>query len=82
MKQFLTLATQRGALLLTADKDFGGIVFRQRRLATGVVLIRLAGLSAATKSAVVSAAIREHANELGEAFTVVSPGMLRIRPHV
>jgi predicted nuclease of predicted toxin-antitoxin system len=78
----LTLANQRGALLLTADTDFGELVFRQHRLATGVVLIRFAGLSAATKAAVVSAAIREHASELAAAFTVVSPGMIRIRPHM
>jgi predicted nuclease of predicted toxin-antitoxin system len=43
----LTLANQRGAVLLTADTDFGELVFRQHRLATGVVLIRLAGLSVA-----------------------------------
>jgi len=78
----LTLANQRGALLLTADTDFGELVFRQHRLATGLVLIRLAGLTAATKPAVVSAAIREHASELTAAFTVVSPGMIRIRPHM
>ena len=78
----LTLANQRGALLLTADTDFGELVFRQHRLATGVVLVRLAGLSAATKSAVVSAAIWEHASELAAAFTVVSPGMIRIRPYL
>src|SRR5262249_31765063 len=67
----LTLANQRGALLLTADTDFGELAFRQHRLTTGVVLIRFAGLSAATKSVVVSTAIREHASELAEAFTVV-----------
>jgi predicted nuclease of predicted toxin-antitoxin system len=78
----LTLANQRGALLLTADTDFGELVFRQHRLTNGVVLVRLAGLSAATKSAVVSAAIREHASELADAFTVVSPGIIRIRPHM
>ncbi len=35
------------ALLLTADKDFGELVFRELRLSSGgVVLLRLAGLSA------------------------------------
>ena len=36
----LTLANQQGALLLTADKDFGELVFRQRRVSAGVLLIR------------------------------------------
>ena len=30
------------AVLITADKDFGEIVFRQRRLTAGVLLLRLA----------------------------------------
>ncbi len=38
------IANQQGALLLTADKDFGELVFRQQRLAIGAVLNRLAGL--------------------------------------
>jgi predicted nuclease of predicted toxin-antitoxin system len=75
----LVMANQRDALLLTADKDFGELVFRQRRVSAGVVLIRLAGLSSGTKAMAVSTAIREHASELRDAFTVISPGMVRIR---
>jgi predicted nuclease of predicted toxin-antitoxin system len=78
----LTMANQREAILLTADKDFGELVFRQHRISAGVVLMRLAGLSPATKGRVVSSAIRAHASELLHAFTVVSPGMVRIRPRI
>jgi len=35
----LDLANQEGALLLTSDKDFGELVFRLRRIASGVVLL-------------------------------------------
>jgi predicted nuclease of predicted toxin-antitoxin system len=45
----LHLANREQALLLTADKDFGELVFRQHRLTTGVVLLRLAGLAAIGK---------------------------------
>lgn len=38
-------ANQNRALLLTEDKDFGELVYRQGRVHMGVVLIRLAGLS-------------------------------------
>jgi predicted nuclease of predicted toxin-antitoxin system len=78
----LTIANQQEALLLTADKDFGELVFRQCRVSAGVLLIRLAGLSPATKAMLVSAVVREHATELSQAFTVVSPGMVRIRPRI
>jgi hypothetical protein len=35
---------------LTADKDFGELVYRLRRISAGVLLMRLAGLSPATKA--------------------------------
>jgi len=45
--------------LVTADEEFGELVFRLHRVTLGVILIRLPGLS--------------------PAFTVISPGMVRIR---
>ena len=42
----LELANRERSLLLSVDKDLGELVFRQRRLMPGVVLIRLAGLTA------------------------------------
>jgi predicted nuclease of predicted toxin-antitoxin system len=76
----LVMANQGRSLLLTSDKDFGELVFSQRRVAQGVVLIRLAGLLAGTKAGIVSAVIRDHETELPHAFTVISPGMVHIRP--
>ncbi len=76
----LEAANQHGALLLTADKDFGELVFRLNRLSKGVVLLRLAGLSPEAKATVVSSTVREHGSELADAFSVLSPGMVRIRP--
>ena len=78
----LDTANQRGALLVTADKDFGELVFRLGRVSTGVVLIRLAGLSPHAKSMAVSSAIANHAKELLNCFTVISPGLVRIRQRV
>lgn len=75
----LDLANRETALLLTADKDFGELVYRQRRLAPGVVLIRLAGLSPMSKAEIVASTINKHATELQRAFTVITPGRIRIR---
>lgn len=72
-------ANQETAVLLTADKDFGELIFRQGRLVEGVVLIRLPGLSPQHKAEVVAEAIREHVDELARNFVVISPGALRIR---
>lgn len=67
------------ALLLTEDKDFGELVFRQGLVHMGVVLIRLSGLSLSAKVTNVSTALANHENELLEAFSVISPGRVRIR---
>jgi predicted nuclease of predicted toxin-antitoxin system len=75
----LDLANRETALLLTADKDFGELVYRQHRLAPGVVLIRLAGLSPMSKAELVASAINKHTIELRRAFAVITPGRIRIR---
>jgi predicted nuclease of predicted toxin-antitoxin system len=46
----LQQANDRQAILITIDKDFGELVFRLNRVAAGVVLIRLEGLTTATKA--------------------------------
>jgi predicted nuclease of predicted toxin-antitoxin system len=75
----LERANEAAANLLTADKDFGELVFREGQLSSGgVVLIRLAGLSADLKAQSVSDAFREHASEFPNHFSVVSPGKVRI----
>ncbi|MCU0543246.1 MAG: DUF5615 family PIN-like protein [Oscillatoriaceae cyanobacterium Prado104] len=75
----LYLANEQDAPLLTADKDFGELVFRLRRITSGVVLIRLPGLSPSRKAEIVSDAIAQHAAELLGAFTVITPTAIRIR---
>ena len=70
------------SVLITADKDFGELVFRQRQASSGVLLIRLWGLGPEVKAAVVSGAIQEHGQELLGAFAVLSPGNIRIRRRV
>ena len=77
--EVLIRANQESALLLTADKDFGEMVYRQHRLASGVVLIRLAGLSAVQKAQIVASAIADHIEEMSKSFTVIEPGRVRVR---
>jgi hypothetical protein len=69
-------------VLITADTDFGELIFRQRRTSMGVLLIRLWGLGPDTKAAVVSGAVREHGQELVGALLVLSPGNIRIRREI
>ena len=75
----LAMANKHEAVLLTADKDFGELVYRQRRVTECVVLIRLAGQSQVQKAQIVVSALRQHGPELPRAFTVITPSRIRIR---
>lgn len=78
-EEVLQLANARSGVLLTADKDFGELVFRQGLVHSGVMLLRLAGLANATKAEIVAEVCRNRSAELIGAFSVVSPGQVRIR---
>ena len=79
-EQVLALAVDNQAVLITADKDFGALVFQQRRASSGVILLRLAGLTAAQKTILVSHTIAHYENEMRDSFTIITSQRVRIRP--
>lgn len=75
----LERANAATALLLTADKDFGEMVYRQKRTHHGVVLLRLAGLSSVEKTGIVLDAFHRHEAEFVGCFVVIGKNGIRIR---
>jgi predicted nuclease of predicted toxin-antitoxin system len=75
----LESAVQDARILITEDKDFGELVYRQRLHHRGVVLVRVDGISNEKKGRIVARAIQEHEAELPGAFTVIQHGTIRIR---
>lgn len=78
----LQRANERQALLVTEDKDFGELVFRQGLVHAGVVLVRLSGLSIPAKADAVALVLRQHGPKLVGCFSVIAPGILRMRRHL
>ena len=78
-EEVLREANGRGALLLTTDKDFGDLIFRRRLVHSGVVLLRVSGLSTPDKAKLVAAVFRERGTEVLNSFSVISPSQVRIR---
>lgn len=72
-------ANSNDAVLITADKDFGELVFRMARISSGVILVRLEGLTSENKAILVSNAIKDHIEMFDQAFCVISPGRIRFR---
>lgn len=75
----LEIARQQNALLLTADKDFGELVFRNGERHSGVLLIRSVEGSLEENAANTLAAISQYGTELVNRFSVLAKGVLRIR---
>lgn len=75
----LDLANDTSSILITSDKDFGELVFRQSRIHHGVVLIRLHGQTEEMKAETVAAAVTSFGDQFPNAFSVVSAGIVRIR---
>ena len=72
-------ANVQQAVLLTSDKDFGDLVFRQHLVSSGILLLRIAGLPQERKAAIVAQAISKHGAAMPGAFTVLTPTAIRIR---
>ena len=72
-------AVQDARVLITEDKDFGELVYRQRLHHGGVVLVRVAGVANVEKAAIVAEAIRRRGADLPGAFTVIQHSTIRIR---
>lgn len=77
--EVLKLCSSSDTLLITADKDFGELVYRNGWLHGGVLLLRFAGLSAQAKKERVVWTVKEHGPEMTGCFSVLTPSTLRIR---
>ena len=65
-------------ILITADKDFGEMVFRERRPHHGVILLRVGNPSADRHIHVIDELLKAQANALEDHFVVVSDAGIRI----
>lgn len=73
----LSIATEKNAVLITEDKDFGELVFRLKLPHKGILLIRIE--DADLKIAKVAAAISTYYKELQGKFSVINEKKLRIK---
>lgn len=77
--EVLAIAARQRRLLVTADKDFGELVFRRRQISAGVLLLRLAGATISEKQDIVTTCVGRHGSELSNRFSVQTVSTLRIR---
>lgn len=78
-QQLLTTAQRQSRILITRDRDYGGLVFVQG-LQSGVVYLRILPSTQDSVHAELERVLATYAEaELASAFLVVEPGRHRIR---
>jgi predicted nuclease of predicted toxin-antitoxin system len=75
----LTRAVSEHRILLTEDKDFGELVYRLRRPAHGIVLLRFAVGDRALKVPRLRYLLEQEAERLPGAFVVLEVDKVRVR---
>ena len=75
--EILAKAFSENWILITNDKDFGEMVFRERRNHHGVVFMRLEDERAANKIEVLRKLLEGYAEKLPEEFVVVTETKVR-----
>lgn len=76
-KELIEQAYQENRILLTEDKDFGGLVFASHADSAGVILIRFPNKIRKTLGQSILDLVEQSGEEVRNAFVVVQPGQVR-----
>jgi len=76
--EVLTKASDENWILITNDKDFGEMIFRERRVHHGIIFMRLDDERAANKIQVLEKLIENYAEKFPEQFVTVTETKVRI----
>lgn len=66
------IAQHENRILLTNDKDFGEIVFRQKLIPSGIILFRIKGQDTKEKVKLLNKLLISHGNKIVRHFTVIT----------
>lgn len=73
-------ALREQRILITEDKDFSQLVFRDRRPSFGIILVRIPAVQRQRKDDRISMLVNNHAEELIRAITTLTIDHIKIRP--
>lgn len=76
--ELLARAVREARILITNDKDFGDLIYRDRRPHRGILLLRLDDDRTPVKLRVVEQVLEHYADQLAERFTVATEERVRI----
>lgn len=77
-EEVLKIAVKEKRVLITNDRDFGELIFRQKLRHSGVILFRLGKEDIATKKSWLKTVLANHLNSLKN-FIVITDHGIRVR---
>ncbi len=77
-REVIKKACEENRILIINDKDFGELVFREKKPHKGVILLRLEDERAANKIAVLKRLLEKYENSIPGHFIVVTETTVRI----
>ncbi len=75
----LKMAFEEQRIVITNDKDFGYLVFRENIKSEGIILFRLGDQSSKAKIKVLDLLLMEHSEKLRGSFIVITENKIRTR---
>jgi len=78
-EELFKLANNEKRILITNDTDFGEIVFLQKKVSVGIVLIRVKGQRVNKKLHALKKLIKFYSDKIENCFVVISDRRIRIR---
>jgi predicted nuclease of predicted toxin-antitoxin system len=79
-EDLLSLANNEKRILITNDKDFGELTFLQKKLSTGIILLRVKGQLSQDKVKLIRNVLRNYGDKLLNHFIVITKKKIRIVP--
>ena len=76
-EEIIQKAASENWILITNDKDFGDMVYRDGRLHSGVILLRLSDERSVSKIQIISRLLHNYHNRLPDSFVVVTENQVR-----
>jgi predicted nuclease of predicted toxin-antitoxin system len=78
-EKVIRFANSESRILITNDKDFSELIFRQGKITQGILLIRAANEESSNKIRLVKEVLKKAKNKLRGNFVVVNETGIRIR---
>jgi len=79
-ENILDWANRDKRILITEDRDFCELVFRDKKPTYGVVLVRIPAPHREKKQVQIEMIVKDHLEELSNAMTTIKPNSFKIRP--